>query len=88
MGNAHLAFFRCFLPYYHGVPGARWLTILVNRVNPDLFAHAFTGWVREMWPDRANFIAIDGKTSRLSHNRGAGKAPLHLVSAFATNSRR
>jgi predicted transposase YbfD/YdcC len=42
----------------------------------------FTAWVREAWPDRPDFIAIDGKTSRRSHDRGAGRAPLHLVSAL------
>src|SRR5271154_5753824 len=29
-------------------------------------------------------IAIDGKTIRRSHDRGIGKAALHLVSAWAT----
>jgi len=47
----------------------------------------FTAWVRETWPDRPNLIAIDGKTSRRSHDRAEGKGPLHLVSAFATTSR-
>jgi len=32
-------------------------------------------------------VAIDGKTSRRSHNRKTGQKALHLVSAFATNSR-
>ena len=32
-------------------------------------------------------IAIDGKTSRRSHDRAEDKGPLHLVSAFATTSR-
>lgn len=86
-GKAHLALLRRFLPYYHGVPGARWLTILMNRIDPRLFSDAFTAWVRETWPERANLVAIDGKTSRRSHDRGAGKAPLHLISAFATTSR-
>ena len=36
---------------------------------------------------RPNLIAIDGKTSRRSHDRAADKGPLHLVSAFATTSR-
>jgi hypothetical protein len=31
-------------------------------------------------------IAIDGKTVRRSHDRSNGRAALHLVSAFATNS--
>jgi predicted transposase YbfD/YdcC len=86
-GKAHLAFLRRFLPYHHGVPGARWLTILMNRIDPLLFSDAFTAWVRETWPERPNLVAIDGKTSRRSHDRSIDKAPLHLVSAFATTSR-
>lgn len=86
-GAAHLSFLRRFLPYHHGVPGARWLTILMNRISPDLFAAAFTAWVRATWPERPDLIAIDGKTSRRSHDRSIGKAPLHLVSAFATTCR-
>jgi len=86
-GAAHLDFLRQHLPYTHGVPGGRWLTILMNRINPALFSAAFTAWVRATWPDRPEFVAIDGKTSRRSHDRTAGAAPLHLVSAFATTSR-
>lgn len=86
-GEAHIDFLRQHLPFTHGVPGGRRLTILMNRVSPELFQAAFTAWVRHTWPDRAEFIAIDGKTSRRSHDRAAGEAPLHLVSAFATTSR-
>ena len=86
-GDAHLAFLRRHLPYRHGVPGGRWLTILMNRINPALFSAAFTAWVRGTWPDRPEFVAIDGKTSRRSHDRAAGVAPIHLVSAFATTAR-
>ena len=59
----------------------------MNRINPALFAAAFTAWVRANWPDRPEFVAIDGKTSRRSHDRAAGAPPLHLVSAFATTTR-
>jgi predicted transposase YbfD/YdcC len=86
-GQAHLSYLRSFLPYHHGVPGSRWLTLLMNRINPALFSAAFTAWVRATWPDRPELVAIDGKTSRRSHDRTAGQAPLHLVSAFATTSR-
>ena len=86
-GAAHLDFLRRHLPYANGVPGERWLTILMNRINPGLFAAAFAGWVRESWPDKASLVAIDGKTSRRSHDRSQGAAPLHLVSAFATTAR-
>ena len=86
-GEANLPFLRRYLPYEHGAPGGRWLTLLMNRINPALFSAAFTAWVRETWPDRPDLIAIDGKTSRRSHDRADDKAPLHLVSAFATTSR-
>ncbi len=86
-GREHLDFLRRFLPFHHGVPCGRWLTILMNRVNPALFSACFTAWVKQCWPDRPELIAIDGKTSRRSHDRATGAAPLHLVSAFATTSR-
>ncbi len=59
-GAAHLDFLRRHLAYANGVPGERWLTILMNRINPALFAAAFAGWVRESWPDKAGLVAIDG----------------------------
>ena len=37
--------------------------------------------------DKPDFVAIDGKTSRRSHDRSQGKAALHLVSAYATTAR-
>lgn len=86
-GASHLDFLRRFLPFEHGVPGERWLTILMNRLNPAFFSDAFAAWVREVWPGRADLVAIDGKTSRRSHDRSAGRAPLHLVSAFAGTAR-
>lgn len=86
-GEEHLPVLRRYLPYHHGVPGGRWLTLLMNRINPDLFAAAFTSWVRATWPEQPDFVAIDGKTSRRSHDRALGSPALHLVSAFATTSR-
>jgi len=50
---AHLDFLRRHLPYENGAPGERWLTTLMNRINPALFAAAFAGRVRESWPDKA-----------------------------------
>ena len=86
-GEAHVGFLRRYLPYHHGAPGGRWLTILMNRIDPALFSACFTAWVRETWPQRPDLVAIDGKTSRRSHDKAAGKKALHLVSAFATTGR-
>jgi predicted transposase YbfD/YdcC len=86
-GEVHLPTLRRFLPYHFGVPCGRWLTILMNRLPPALFAQAFTDFVREAFPGSAEHIAIDGKTSRRSHDRATGQSALHLVSAFATARR-
>jgi predicted transposase YbfD/YdcC len=86
-GKAHLSFLRGFAEFHHGIPCADWLRTVMNRINPDLFMACFSSWVAECWPDKLHLVAIDGKTSRRSHNRKTGQKALHLVSAFATNSR-
>jgi DDE_Tnp_1-associated len=48
-GELHLDFLRRHLPYENGVPGGRWLTILMNRINPGLFCAVFTASVRSTW---------------------------------------
>jgi hypothetical protein len=85
-GQAHLEFLRRFLPFHWGVPSGRWLNIMMNRIDPGVFAACFMDWVRACWPEPLDAIAIDGKTVRRSHDRSKGRAALHLVSAFATTS--
>jgi predicted transposase YbfD/YdcC len=86
-GKAHLSFLRGFAEFHYGIPCADWLRTVMNRIDPDLFMDCFSSWVAECWPDKLHLVAIDGKTSRRSHNRKTGQKALHLVSAFATNSR-
>jgi predicted transposase YbfD/YdcC len=86
-GEAHLSFLRGFSDFYHGIPCADWLRTVMNRIDPELFAACFSSWVAECWPGRPDLVAIDGKTSRRSHDRKKGQKALHLVSAFASTSR-
>ena len=65
----------------------RWLCSLVNRIDPVLFGRCFHGWITELWPDRHDLIAIDGKTARRTHDRRKGLKALHTLSAYATNAR-
>ena len=81
-GQAHLPFLRRFLPYEYGVPGERWLNILMNRIDPQLFSACFMSWASELRADAPALLALDGKTSRRTHDRSAGKAALHLVSGL------
>ena len=86
-GEHHLDFLRGLAPYYHGVPCARWLRALMNRIDPLLFGACFESWVAALWPGRHDIIAIDGKTSRRSHDRRKGLKALHTLSAYASNAR-
>src|SRR5207244_3206723 len=70
-----------------GIPFARSLRALVNRIDPILFGRCFETWIAALWPDRHEFIAIDGKTSRRTHDRRKGLRALHTLSAYATNAR-
>ncbi len=85
-GASKLALLRELLPYRAGVPSDDTLRRFFRAIDPGAFREAFVAFVRRMLPEAgARLIAIDGKTSRRSHD-GAVKA-LHLVSAFATEAR-
>jgi len=86
-GEHHLDFLRRFSDFHHGIPCDRWLRHLFNRVDPMLFARCFESWVAAQWPGRHEFIAIDGKTARRTHDRRKGLKALHTLSAYATSAR-
>lgn len=86
-GRNHLEFLRCFSEFHFGTPCADWLRVVMNRICPELFQACFTEWALALRPDAPKLIAIDGKTSRRSHDRAAGRKALHLVSAWATTER-
>src|ERR1700688_4602552 len=85
-GKYHLDLLRKFAPYYNGIPCERWLRALVNRINPETFASCFEDWIHALWPGRHILIAIDGKTSRRTHDKRKGLKALHTLSAYATNA--
>ena len=88
----HEAFLRQFLPFVRGIPSHDTLNDVVNALDGDLFSQCFTQWVddlRRHEPDIADpeVVAIDGKTSRRTHDRGRDRGPLHMVSAWASTQR-
>jgi predicted transposase YbfD/YdcC len=86
-GEQHLDFLRRYSEFHFGIPCVRWLQTLVNRVDPVLFGWCFESWIKELWPDRHDLIAIDGKTSRRTHDKRKGLKALHTLSAYASNAR-
>jgi hypothetical protein len=86
-GKEHLAFLRRFYPYQSGIPIHDTLCDVFAALDPDLFKSCFLAWVSDLRDDDPEIIAIDGKTSRRSHDRRKGRNPLHLVSAWAARQR-
>lgn len=93
-GRSHLPFLRRFLAYRHGIPSHDTLCEVIAALHPALFKGGFLAWVETlrdgappMSDDDPDLIAIDGKTSRRSHDRGKARPPWHLVSAWATRQR-
>jgi predicted transposase YbfD/YdcC len=86
-GQEREAWLRTFLALPGGIPSHDTFGRVFARLDPDEFRACFLAWVRAVvGAVGAQVVAVDGKTLRGSHDRGAGKAALHLVSAWATAS--
>jgi DDE_Tnp_1-associated len=76
-----------FLELPNGIPSHDTFNRVFARINPEEFERSFFEWVCSITETIKGVIAIDGKTLRRSHDRGAGKKALHLVSAWAAENR-
>ena len=86
---------RTFLSLPNGIPSHDTFGRVFRLLDPDELRRCFLAWVRAVVGEAAGgepgglgqqVVAVDGKTLRRSHDRGSGKAALHLVSAWATAS--
>ena len=87
-GEAKAEWFATFLDLPHGIPSHDTFNRVFAALDPVQFRACFLHWMEamtEVLP--AQVIAIDGKTVRRSHDRGSGKAAIHLVSAWASANR-
>lgn len=86
-GNKKLEFLRRFRPFEAGTPSHDHLGDIFATLDAEKFQRCFVGWVASLTGTCAEVIAIDGKTSRRSHQKAGGKAAIHMVSAFAARER-
>ena len=86
-GRERLDFLRRYLPYRDDIPSHDTLTDVVNALDPELFKSCFMDWVACLRDGDPDVIAVDGKTSRRTHDKTKDRKPLHLVSAWASRQR-
>ncbi len=86
-GRAKAAWLRTFPALPSGIPAHDTFGRVFARLDPVEFQRCFLAWVRAVVPETVGqVVALDGKTLRRSHDRGNGKAALHMVSAWASDS--
>jgi len=86
-GNERLDWLRTFLKLDEGIPSHDTFGRVFARLNPAELAGCIQQWFDDMGRELGQHIAIDGKTLRGSGDKAAGKNPLHLVSAWASEAR-
>lgn len=87
-GQAKEAWFRKFLRLPHGIASHDTFGEVFAALDPAQFQQCFVSWVTSISQlTEGEVVAIDGKTLRRSHDKGAGKAAIHLVSAWASQNR-
>lgn len=86
-------FLRGLLDLPHGVPAKDVFRRVLCCLNPAAFQACFGAWLEQLRLNAAaheslrRLLAVDGKTSRRSHDRAKGLGPLHSVSVWACDAR-
>lgn len=87
-GKAKIEWLRGFVELPNGIPSHDTFGNVFARLCPKQFQECFLTWVRAVFEvTQGQVIAIDGKCVRRSHDRGRGKAAIHMVSAWACDNR-
>ncbi len=86
-GEKKLTLLRRFRPFKDGTPPHDRVGEIFAALDADQFQCCFAAWVASVTGIPAEVIAIDGKTVRRSGSKKDGKAPIHMVSAFAARQR-
>lgn len=77
-----------FLELPRGIPSHDTFARVFSAIDPKQFQKSFLDWVKTLRKaSRGEFLAIDGKTVRRSHDRANGHEAIHLVSAWAAQNK-
>jgi predicted transposase YbfD/YdcC len=87
-GKIRYEWFKKFLELPNGIASHDTFGRVFSLIAPKHFQECFLSWIRSVAKiSGGEIIPIDGKTLRRSHDSNAGKAAIHMVSAWAAGNR-
>ncbi len=75
-GKSKQEWFAEFLDLPHGIPSHDTFCDVLNRLNPNEFAQAFTHWVSQLGKLKDDIVALDGKVMRGTLDKANGNLAL------------
>ena len=86
-GRSKEPLLRQFLKLPGGIPSHDTFSRVFRRLDPRGFEACFGRYLAALSERVQGVVAVDGKTARRSFDRQQGRAPLHLISAWACETR-
>lgn len=95
IANELLPWFRQFMVLENGIASHDTFGRVFRLLGPDALMTLMAQWVERLeakgaepedGDKSARHVAIDGKTSRRSHDRAGGKAAMHMLNVYATRA--
>ncbi len=86
-GRSKEALLRRFLRLPGGIPSHDTFSRVFRLLDPLALEACFARYVAALAERIEGVVAVDGKTMRRSFDRRKGQGPLHLISAFACDTR-
>jgi predicted transposase YbfD/YdcC len=87
-GQAKEEWLGGFLQLPNGIPSHDTIARLFAALNPEASQACFLSWIRAVADlSQGDVMAIDGKTLRHSYTTGGKRGAIHIVSAWASQSR-
>jgi predicted transposase YbfD/YdcC len=86
-GEAKAEWFATFLALPGGIPAHDTFWRVFRHLDAEQFQACFLKWIANFVELKSGqVIALDGKQVRRSHDKSAGQAPIHMLSAWATEN--
>jgi predicted transposase YbfD/YdcC len=84
-GQAKASWLGTFLELPNGIPSHDTFWRVFRHLDAEQFERCFVSWITSVQTlTVGEVVAIDGKQLRRSHDAAAGKAAIHMVSAWST----